>query len=45
MSLKINYLDKNKSYNKNKAIFVHSKSKIVEFKGEFDERFYIKNKY
>ena len=38
MSLKINYLDKKKSYNKNKAIFVHSNSKIVEFKGEFDTK-------
>ncbi len=36
MSLKINYLDKNKLYNKNKAIFVHSKSKIEEYNGELD---------
>ena len=38
MSLKINYLDKKKSSNKNKAIFVQQNIKISEFKGEFDDK-------
>ncbi len=36
MSLKINYFDKKKISNKNKAIFVHLNTKISEFKGNFD---------
>ncbi len=38
MSLKINYLDKKKPSNKNKAIFVHQNIKISEFKGDFEDR-------
>ena len=38
MSLKINYLDKKKNSFQNKAIFVTSDTKIVEFKGEFNEK-------
>ena len=36
MTLKINYLDKQKVSIKNKAIFVHLDTKISAFKGNFD---------
>ncbi len=37
MSLKINYLDRKKNSNKNRAIFVHLDTKITGFKGDFTE--------
>ena len=38
MTLKINYLDRKKSSDKNQAIFVNIDSKISEFKGNFDDK-------
>ena len=38
MSLKIKYLDRKKSSNKNKAIFIHLDTKMSGFKGEFDDK-------
>ena len=37
MSLKINYLDRNKGLSKNKAFFVNSDIKINQLKQEFDK--------
>ena len=37
MSLKINYLDRKKGLNKNKAFFVDSDIKINQLKQEFDK--------
>ena len=38
MTLKINYLDKKKDINNNKAFFVGRATKIQEFKGEIDDK-------
>jgi len=38
MTLKINYLDKKKSFKKNKAIFVYPSVKTEAFRGEFDDK-------
>ncbi len=38
MSLKINYLDSKRSSNKNMAIFVNSDTKMLGFKGKFDDK-------
>ena len=38
MTLKINYLDKKKSFKKNKAIFVYPSFKTEAFGGEFDDK-------
>ena len=42
MTLKINYLKKKKIVNKNKVFFVYPDTKIVEFKGKFDNQTYQK---
>ncbi len=38
MTLKINYLDKKKNGNKNKAFFVYSDTKLNDFKGDIDSK-------
>ena len=38
MTLKINYLDKQKAFTKNTAIFLCKETKISEFKGIFDDK-------
>ena len=38
MTLKINYLDKQKSFSKNNALFLGKDTKISEFKGIFDDK-------
>ena len=38
MTLKINYLDTQKSFSKNTALFLSNDTKITEFKGIFDDK-------
>ena len=42
MTLKINYLDKQKANTKNTALFLCKETKISEFKGIFDDKINLK---